>query len=430
MTTLETLQELFDGEFHSLCDDLFRRLEPRYRRLRPHGINVKGVSIRGQPDSYVGETANTCIIAFQYSVQRRSWWTKIAADVRDAVKASPGVQEIVVATPRNIDREGPEDENIDWLATAKSEADKATLQLYDGPFIAQLLDKDYPDLRFVHLRIPYSRLSGQSILASCQEANSKAIAELETSGRYDPARYCTRDADRRLFELWQNALRVNDRGAANRGPIRLIALVNDSGLGKTSLLAKFVQSLSSTLPAVIIQARDLAFTPQDSLVSHVVQVLQGTLAPHQRLEEEAAIVRNLTAGIPFTMAVDGLDEADDADSVRRAISFWLKSKLGRGAFLSYRHGLNFGKRAWTRAGVRGCPKMPCSTANQQPPLWVCPGNSPTRQMAFRFPTDSVLMSLNLPGFVRTSRVNNSTNFRRKHARNFVIRSRYVSISIF
>ena len=72
MTTIEKVQELPDGEFHRLCDDLFRRLEPRYRRLRTHGLNPQGVSIKGQPDSYVGDTAATCTIAFQYSVDN---WT-------------------------------------------------------------------------------------------------------------------------------------------------------------------------------------------------------------------------------------------------------------------------------------------------------------------------------------------------------------------
>src|SRR5688500_3677970 len=38
MPTLDELQELDDGQFHSLCDDLLRRLELRYRRLRTRGL--------------------------------------------------------------------------------------------------------------------------------------------------------------------------------------------------------------------------------------------------------------------------------------------------------------------------------------------------------------------------------------------------------
>ena len=60
MGTLDEIQRLSDGQFHLLGDDLLRRLETRYRRLRTHGLNDRGESIKGQPDSYVGDTAATC----------------------------------------------------------------------------------------------------------------------------------------------------------------------------------------------------------------------------------------------------------------------------------------------------------------------------------------------------------------------------------
>jgi hypothetical protein len=333
MTTLEKLQQLADGEFHRLCDDLFRRLEPRYRRLRTHGLNAQGVSIKGQPDSYVGQTADTCTIAFQYSVDKGNWWNKIIQDVQDAVKASPRVQEIVVVTPRNIDREGPK--SVDWLTAAKAAAGNATLQPpYDGRDIARMLDEEHQDLRYEHLRIPYSRLNGPSILASCEAANSQVVKELIESGRYDPARYSPRDADRTFFSLWQRALHLaNGTASSKRRLVRLIALVNDSGVGKTSLLATFVRSLGAAVPAVILQARDLTLASENSLVTHVVHVLQGVLNPEARDEEEAAIVYHLASCFPLTVVVDGLDEAKDVEAVRKAITFWLKSKIGQASAL-------------------------------------------------------------------------------------------------
>ena len=88
MSTIDEIQQLSDGKFHSLGDDLLRRLEQRYRRLRTHGLNARGESIKGQPDSYVGDTAATASIAVCYTVQRASWWNKVIADVRAAVVAS------------------------------------------------------------------------------------------------------------------------------------------------------------------------------------------------------------------------------------------------------------------------------------------------------------------------------------------------------
>ena len=70
MGTLDEIQKLSDGEFHLLGDALLRRLDPRYRLLRTHGLNDRGESINGQPDSYVGDTAATCRVAVCYTVQR------------------------------------------------------------------------------------------------------------------------------------------------------------------------------------------------------------------------------------------------------------------------------------------------------------------------------------------------------------------------
>ena len=305
MSTLDELQKLEDGPFHRLCDDLLRRLESRYRRLRTHGINTQGVSIKGQPDSYIGETANTCTIAFAYSIQKKSWWTKMVQDIEEVVQTSAGVEEIVIATSRDVNREGPRPKRkkkVDWFKPARTAAGKAKLKLVDGPEITGYLDRDHQDLRYEHLRIPYSRLSGQSILASCRQANEAAVAELVVSGRYDPPRYAPREADRELFGLWQRTLRPDATAGSSgrRGPTRLIPLVNDAGVGKTSLMAAFARSIGSALPAVLLQARNLSFVTEDGLVAHVLQVLHGVLALDARLGEEAAITHHLAAGTPLT----------------------------------------------------------------------------------------------------------------------------------
>jgi hypothetical protein len=357
MPTLDELQKLDDSQFHQLCDDLLVRLEARYRRLRTRGVNPQGVSIKGQPDSYVGETATTCRIAFQYSVQQARWWRKLVEDVQAAVAASPGVEEIVVASPRDVDREGPRDKSIDWLSDANAAAGKAKLRIYDGKEIAGYLDRDHQDLRYDHLRIAYSRHSRQSILASCHQANQQAVAELVASGRYDPNRYAPRDADRELFALWQRALRSETRADSSaREWTRLIPLVNDAGVGKTSLLAAFVRSLGSLPPAVLLQARNLSFASEESLVGHVIHVLQGVVEAKARLEEEAALAYHLTAGVPLTVVLDGLDEAKHADSVRRTITYWLKSKLGQASLLIVSSRPEFWKQCLDRTWTRWMPE--------------------------------------------------------------------------
>ena len=61
----------------------------------------------GQPDSYVGDSARSCRIAVCYTVQQKSWWTKVVADVKEALAASPNVEEIIEAFPWDGDRDGP-----------------------------------------------------------------------------------------------------------------------------------------------------------------------------------------------------------------------------------------------------------------------------------------------------------------------------------
>ena len=327
MGTLDEIQRLSDGKFHLLGDDLLRRLEPRYRRLRAHGLNVRGESIKGQPDSYVGDTAPTCSVAVCYTVQRSGWWNKLVDDVREAVAASPMATEVVVVIPHNADRDGPKDKSIDWLAAALKAADKASFRVIDGRDISRLLDSDHQDLRYEHLGIPYSRLSGTSILAGCRIASLATIDSIKMSGRYDPGRYSPRSADRELYQLWQAAFWHSNDSDRRVAPVRLIALVNDSGVGKTSLVSEFTRTLGTVLPVLLVQTRDLMFGTEDSLVASVIHAIQGFLDPTARVIEEAALSKLLAGSVPLTVVLDGLDEAHNSEGVRRAINYWLRSKL-------------------------------------------------------------------------------------------------------
>lgn len=332
MSTLEEIQQLSDGKFHALGDDLLRRLEPRYRRLRTHGLNARGESIKGQPDSYVGDTAATASIAFCYTVQRAGWWNKVVEDVREAVAASPSATEVVAIIPHNADRDGPKDKTIDWVSQARAVAGIAQLRIIDGREISQLLDSDHQDLRYQHLGTPFSRLSGPSILAGCRVASLATMDAIIASGRYDPGRYSPRSADRELYQLWQSAFcKENDSRRAS--PVSLISLVNDSGVGKTSLVCEFARTLGKVLPVVLLQARDLILASEDSLVAAVIHAIQGFLDPSTRVIEEAALAKLLAGSSRLTVIVDGLDEARNPESVRKAINYWLRSRLSQVSIL-------------------------------------------------------------------------------------------------
>lgn len=327
MGTLVEIQQLSDGKFHLLGDALLRRMETRYRRLRTYGLNERGQSIKGQPDSYVGNTVSTASVAVCYTVQRSGWWNKLVEDVKEAIAASPMATEVVVVIPHNVDRDGPKDKSIDWLSEAQRTAGEATIRVIDGREISQLLDTDHQDLRYEHIGIPYSRLSATSILAGCRIASRATIDSINASGRYDPGRYSQRTADRDLYRLWQSAFYKESDNDRRVAPVRLIALVNDSGVGKTSLVCEFSRTLGTVLPVLLLQARDLIFETENSLVASAIHAIQGFLDPSARVFEEAALSKHLAGSVMLTLVVDGLDEAHNSEGVRRAINFWLRSKL-------------------------------------------------------------------------------------------------------
>ncbi len=372
MGTIDEIQQLSDGKFHRLGDDLLRRIDPRYRRLRTHGLNERGESIKGQPDSYVGDTAATCVVAVCYTVQRSAWWNKIVDDVREAIAASPTVEEVVAVIPHNADRDGPKDKSIDWLSTARAAAGQANLRVIDGREISRLLDTDHQDLRHEHLGMPYSRLTGPSILAGCRAASQRIINSIKGSGRYDHARYVSRAADGELSRLWQAACRhLADQGHG-AGRVRLIALVSDSGVGKTSLVCEFARRLGTVLPVLLIQARDLLLNAEDGLVASVIQSIQGFLDTPARVIEEAALCKHLAGTVPLTVVLDGLDEAHNPEAVRMAVSHWLRSRLGQSSILIVTSRREFWRTcadpSWERWMPKPAPddRSPVNVAERQP----------------------------------------------------------------
>jgi hypothetical protein len=156
----------------------------------------------------------------------------------------------------------------------------------DGREISCELDTNHQDLRYKHLGIPNSRLSGPSILANCLTASAKVIDSIRVSGRYDPDRYVPRSADGELYRLWQAASRHGFDDDRRAGPDRLISLVDDSGVGKTSLVCEFACKLGVVLPVLLVQARDLQFATEDSLVAFVIHAIEGFLDPAVRFEHQ------------------------------------------------------------------------------------------------------------------------------------------------
>jgi HEAT repeat protein len=358
MTTLEKLQMLDDGQFHQLADAILKRVESRYRELRTHGVNDKGISIKGQPDSYVGNSARSCTIAFCYTVETKNWWSKVCEDVAVAVKASSNLQQIVIAIPRDVDREGPKDKQIVWEERVRTAANNIPCSIYDGRKLSGFLDEKYQDLRYEHLGIPFSRLSSAVIERSCNVVNQVVIGDFKAKGRYDPQHYVAREADDQLKQLWREAF-------GSKKGCRLIPIVNDSGVGKTSLLCSFAESSGASVPVLLLQARDCGFHLEDALVRAVMQKLQGVLSPALQMQEEVALTKAISTLGVLTVVLDGLDEVRNPLNVGRALKFWLESAIGRASILIVSSRPDFWRRCSDKSWER----------------WVTPQKSDDRRLA-------------------------------------------------
>lgn len=330
ISTLEKLQELKDAEFHALGDEILPRILPKYYPIVPYGRNQKGDSIIGQPDSYIGETVETCTIAIQYTVQKRSWWSKAIEDVKDARKACPHAKEIVLVLPRDIDREKPsKGDGINWFQEAKKVAKPVKLTIIHGKKIEQQLDTGSQDLRLNYLDIPYSRLSWEALVAGCSEFTAKTINRLKSLERYDSERYIDRIADDHLFRLWQESLRNASVSSSSSQKKTIIPLIADSGIGKTSLLARFSERASPHAPVLFLLARDLSFESNDSLIKHIISGLVGSMDTSLHNAEETHIASKINGKTPLTIILDGLDEVTNVAGLSRAITSWVLSRLGR-----------------------------------------------------------------------------------------------------
>jgi HEAT repeat protein len=358
MTTLEKLQGLHDGQFHQLADAILKRVESRYRDLRTHGVNDKGISIKGQPDSYVGNSARTCSIAFCYNTDSGDWWNKICDDVILALQTSSNLREIVIALPRDVDREGPKDKTIDWEERVRTAAKTKPWAIYDGRKLSGFLDEKYQDLRYEHLGIPFSRLSSAAIVTSCNLASQAVISDFKSKGRYDPQHYVSREADVQLKQLWREAF------GSNKG-CRLIPVVSDSGVGKTSLLCAFAESSGASVPVLLMQARDCGFQSDDALVRAVMEKLQGVLSSTLQMQEEVALAKAISSLGVLTVVLDGLDEVRNSQNVGRALKFWLESAVGRASILIVSSRPDFWRRCSDKSWER----------------WVAPPKSNARKSA-------------------------------------------------
>ena len=80
--TYRLLQRLEPGALHSLGDELLPNILAGLDDLKPFGYNTEGKTRKGVPDSYVGESPETCTAGVEYTTKKDDLGSKRWQDSR------------------------------------------------------------------------------------------------------------------------------------------------------------------------------------------------------------------------------------------------------------------------------------------------------------------------------------------------------------
>ncbi len=306
--TLNAMQNLGDGDFHTLADHVLRYLYPELRSLRSHGINKEGKAIKGVPDSYVGPCPEDCLFAAEYTTtQSRDLGAKFERDLRGVVTSCKNAQQIFLATNRPFD--AAIDAGIQQLATTF----QRKLVIVWGNEIARVLDDERQDLRQSFLGIPLEALTSQSMVPHLSRRVRQSVNICQ------PDATAAHRIHRRSFDT-----RFRQLDPSRRTGITLI--LGEAGLGKSTWSGATALDLARTYPTVWLQARAVP-SGTTGIDLGIINACYGIASPDRVLE----LVQVLRSSQQWLLVfVDALDEVGDYAEIQGQIQhFQAHSALAR-----------------------------------------------------------------------------------------------------
>src|SRR5258707_289467 len=98
--TFEALQNLEQGKFQQLGDELLPWLFSQLAHLRPYGLTAEGKTRPGVPDSCVGPRPTEAVSAVEYTTQATQLNQKFEHDFEAVRQRCPGAKYILLCTNR------------------------------------------------------------------------------------------------------------------------------------------------------------------------------------------------------------------------------------------------------------------------------------------------------------------------------------------
>jgi hypothetical protein len=304
--TFDALQNLEQGEFQELGDELLPWLFPELRYLKPHGLSREGKTRRGVPDSYVGPSPREATIAVEYTTQQVGTAGKFEGDYASVRDKCPQANAIFLCTNRALSNE----ETAGLRATARDQ--HIRLEIVEGVRMAGALAGDRQDLRYRHLKIPIGAHTLSSLLPRLAEHIS--VASRGRSASVERGRFLPRfRVDVLCFER------------IRRAPTGTTLLLGDAGEGKSSWSIDYARRFSVVQPTVWLHALDLSDRSLDPLGDAVALAAYGAADP-ARIPELALLLRREKQHL--LIFLDGADETRDYSRLERTLRTFRGSALG------------------------------------------------------------------------------------------------------
>jgi len=294
--TFARLQELEQGRFQQLGDELLPWGIPQLVGLRSYGLTPEGKTRKGVPDSFVGPSPSTCRAAVEYTTQATDLEGKLGGDYTSARRSCLSATTVVLCTNRSV-----KGFDLDPLL-AQADADGVRLEIVDGYTMAKLLC-DRQDLRKRFLGIP---IGAHNITSLIEEMRERLPALLE--GHIPPGDLEACIARSRVDQA------LSKRISTGRAGTTLV--IAPAGLGKTIWSVLDAYRSSGAQPTLWTAASDLSLASPDPLGVALVHAAFGVSDP-ARAAELADLLRRERSLV--RMYLDGLDEVRDYADVTRAV---------------------------------------------------------------------------------------------------------------
>jgi len=304
--TFDELQRLDQGKMQALGDELLPGIFPALVGLKPHGLNAEGKTIKGVPDSFVGETPAKARAAVEYTTQASRLDQKLLSDFRSIRKNSPDARTLFLCTNRSI-------EGLD-LTQVWNEAAQASvsLEIINGRKLAEWLCTQRQDLRRRYLGIAIGSHTGTSLVQFMRDHLLTMTQGQTTPGTLD--RFIPR-----------NGLDLSIVHRINKGP-GFTLLTASAGMGKTTWSVEHTRRYSFVEPIVWMVPGDLSVETADPISDRVIMAAYGTPDPG-RLVELAELLRR--EGRFLRIFIDGVDEARDYGRLEHQLRTFRGSAIAR-----------------------------------------------------------------------------------------------------